>query len=193
MNAGRPSRPVFKLIPAFPDFTLMKLLSASVTLLLLGTCGFAQTSSGNIAKPSSRALIEGTVTRDPSGEPVKKALIELIAESQAEGGDYTAVSGADGVFRIDGIVPGRYRLFTERSGFLEVEKHHSRTEGRVLTLTAGQELKDVSIRLQPAAVVRGRVTDEDGEPMPNAQVAVLRRTFVSGRNHLDQAGAERTN
>ena len=41
-------------------------------------------------------------------------------------------------------------------------------------------------------MVRGRVTDEDGEPMPNAQVAVLRQTFVSGRNHLEQAGAERT-
>jgi Carboxypeptidase regulatory-like domain len=62
-----------------------------------------------------------------------------------------------------------------------------------LTLTAGQELKDLRIRLQAAAVVRGRVTDEDGDPLPNAQVAVLRQTYVSGRSRLEQAGAERTN
>ena len=37
-------------------------------------------------------------------------------------------------------------------------------DGRVLTLAAGQELKDLRIRLQAAAVVRGRVTDEDGDP-----------------------------
>lgn len=124
---------------------------------------------------------------------MKKALIELIAENQAEGGDYTAVTGQDGGFHIEGIVPGRYRLFTERTGLLEVDKHHTRTEGRVLTLAAGQELKEVLIRLQAAAVVRGRVTDEDGEPMPNAQVSVLRQTFVSGRSRMEQVGSERTN
>src|SRR5207245_1966614 len=35
--------------------------------------------------------------------------------------------------------------------------------------------------------------DEDGDPLPNAQVAVLRPTFVSGRSRWEQAGAERTN
>ena len=138
-------------------------------------------------------MIEGVVTKEPGSEPVKKALIELIAENQAEGGDYTAVSGPDGAFRIEGIVPGRYHLFAERTGLLEVDKHRARADGRVLTLAAGQELKDLRIRLQAAAVVRGRVTDEDGDPMPNAQVTVLRQTYVSGRSRWEQAGAERTN
>src|SRR5580692_6850481 len=61
------------------------------------------------------------------------------------------------------------------------------------SLSAGQEIKDVVIRLQAAAVVEGRVTDEDGDPMPEAQVAVLRQTFISGRSHWEQVGAERTN
>jgi hypothetical protein len=42
-------------------------------------------------------------------------------------------------------------------------------------------------------VVEGRVTDEDGDPLPDAQVAVLRQTFVAGRSHWQQAGSERTN
>ena len=170
----------------------MKQHFGCLLVVLLGACAAAQ-GPANAAGPMKHAVIDGTVTKDPGGEPVKKALIELIAENQAEGGDYTAVTGADGVFHVEGILPGRYRLFIERTGFLEVDKHRPRTEGRVLTLAAGQELKDVVIRLQAAAVVRGRVTDEDGEPMPNAQVAVLRRTFVSGHNHLEQVGAERTN
>jgi protocatechuate 3,4-dioxygenase beta subunit len=171
----------------------MKVISACLMVLLLGAFAAGQSPAGNAGRAASRAVVDGTVTREPGGEPVKKALIELIAENQGEAGNYTAVTGADGGFHIEGIVPGRYRLFTERTGFLEVDRHRTRTEGRVLTLVAGQELKDVRIRLQAAAVVQGRVTDEDGEPMANAQVAVLRQTFVSGRNHLEQAGAERTN
>jgi carboxypeptidase family protein len=145
------------------------------------------------ARTSVRSAVEGIVTKDPTGEPVKKVLVELIAENQSQGGDYTAVTGPDGAFRIENILPGRYRLFAEHTGFLDIDKHHGRSEGHVLTLAAGQEVKDLRIRLQAAAVVRGRVTDEDGDPMPGAEVTVLLQTFVSGRKHWEQAGAERTN
>jgi Carboxypeptidase regulatory-like domain len=155
---------------------------------------FAQNPSAEV-RPAGRATasVQGRVAKDPGGEPVKKALVELIAENQTEGGDYTAVTGPDGGFRVEGVVPGRYRLFVERTGYMEVEKHHARPEGRVLTLTAGQEVTDLLVRLQAAAVVDGRVTDEDGDPLPDAQVTVLRQTFAAGHSHWQQAGAERTN
>src|ERR1017187_9010769 len=171
----------------------MKPHSACLLIALIGVCALAQVSGNTVGKPGGRAAIEGVVTKERGREPVKKAVIELIAENQAEGGDYTAVSGPDGGFRIEGIVPGRYHLFAERTGMLEVDKHRARADGRVLTMGAGQELKDLRIRLQAAAVVRGRVTDEDGDPLPNAQVTVLRQTYVSGRSRWEQAGAERTN
>jgi hypothetical protein len=171
----------------------MKLALACLLTVLLGAGALlAQVPAGETTQ-SARAVVAGIVTKDPGGEPVKKALIELIAESQSDGSNYTALTGVDGGFRIESIVPGRYRLFVERSGFQEIDKHQRRTEGRVLTLGAGQELKDLVIRLQAAAVVEGRVTDEDGDPMPEAQVAVLRQTFVAGRSHWEQVGAERTN
>lgn len=171
----------------------MKFTGILLLSLLVATGPLSAQTPAATPTPPTRAVIDGIVTRDPGGEPVKKALIELIAENQAEGGDYTALSGSDGTFHIEGIAPGRYHLFAERTGFLEVDKHHAHTDGRVLTLTAGQELKDVAIRLQAAAVVRGRVSDEDGEPMPNAQVSVLRQTFVAGRNRWEPAGSERSN
>lgn len=169
---------------------------------MMASCAFAQYSSvtdgahatdSSAATKASRATLHGVVTKDPGGEPVKKVLIELIAENQNDGANYTAMTEADGSFHIEGIVPGRYHLFAERTGFLEVDSHRRRTEGRVLTLAAGQEVKDVVIRLQASAIVEGRVTDEDGDPMPNAEVAVLRQTFASGRSHWEQSAAERTN
>jgi len=162
-------------------------------MVVLCASALARIAAAAPERASGRAMIEGTVIKEPGSDPVKKALIELIAENQSEGGDYTAVSGPDGGFRIEGILPGRYHLFVERTGLLEVDKKRSRAEGRILTLTAGQDLKDVRIQVQAAAVVRGRVTDEDGDPMANAQVAALRQTFVSGRSKLEQAGGDRTN
>jgi Carboxypeptidase regulatory-like domain len=151
----------------------------------------ADSSTGQAG--AAPAVISGLVVKLPGGEPVKKALIELIAENQSDGANYTALTGTDGSFRIENILPGRYRLFVEHTGYQEVDRHHRRTEGRVLALTAGQELKDLVIHLQAAAVIEGRITDEDGDPMPEAQVAVLRQTFTSGRRRWEQVGAERTN
>jgi hypothetical protein len=161
-------------------------------VLAVATLWSQSTPSAQTTAPSF-ATLSGIVIKESGSEPLKKAIIELIAETQTDGANYTAITAADGAFRIENISPGRYRLFVERTGYQEIDRHHRRAEGRVLTLTAGQELKDIVIRLQAAAVVEGRVTDEDGDPMAEAQVAVLRRTFVAGRQHWEQAGAERSN
>jgi hypothetical protein len=161
-------------------------------LCCLLTCALAAQEmlpSGN----ARQAALQGVVVKEPDSEPVKKALIELIAESQNDAGNYTAVSAGDGSFRIENISPGRYRLFAERAGYQEIVKHHQRSGGRVITLTAGQELKDLVIRLDAAAVIEGRITDEDGDPMAEAQVVALRQTFVAGHTHWEQIAAERTN
>ena len=164
----------------------MKVASALLLSVLVSTGVLAQ-------DPPKRAVIEGIVTRDPDSQPVKKALIELIAENQSEAGNYTVLTGPDGTFRIDNIVAGRYHLFAERTGFLDTDKQHGRVDGRILNLSPGQEVKDFHLRLQAAAVIRGRVTDEDGDPLPNSEVTALRQTYVAGHKHWEPAGAERTN
>lgn len=174
----------------------MKLHSANLLRPILATALSIFASLGLAQSPSqtpTSAGLSGLVIKEPGSEPLKKALIELIAETQNAGGNYTATSGPDGSFHIEGISPGRYRLFVERTGYQETDKHHRPTEGRAITLSAGQEIKDLVIRLQATAVIEGRVTDEDGDPMPESQITIFRRTFVAGRTHWDQAGAERTN
>jgi protocatechuate 3,4-dioxygenase beta subunit len=170
----------------------LEAMKLSAGLMIVALCASAAGQTTN-ASNSARATIAGIVTKEPGSEPVKKALIEVIAENQSEGGDYTAITAADGAFRIEGITPGRYHLFVERTGLLDLDKRHARSDGRILTLVAGQEVKDLQIRLQAAAVIRGRVTDEDGDPLPSAEVTVLRETYASGRRNWEQAGGERTN
>jgi hypothetical protein len=141
------------------------------------------------AKEPAKASLAGTVVKEPGAEPVKKAVIELIAENQEEGGNYTATSDQEGQFKIEGIQPGRYRMFVERPGYLEVDKQRRRSEGVVVSFGAGQELKEQTLHMIPAAIVTGRVLDEDGDPMPNVDITVFRRKASS----FEPNGSAQTN
>jgi protocatechuate 3,4-dioxygenase beta subunit len=174
----------------------MRGLAILACLLAFATAAIAQAPPAPApfdSKEEPKASLQGCVVKDPGGEPVKKAIVELIAENQEEGGNFSATSGAEGQFRIEGISPGRYRVFVERTGFLEVDARHRRSPGSSLSLQAGQELKDLVLRLQPAAVILGRVLDEDGDPVPDAQVTASQRRHSSSRFRLDPAGAAQTN
>ncbi|PYX19541.1 MAG: hypothetical protein DMG82_25155 [Acidobacteria bacterium] len=84
-----------------------------VCLLVLARQVFAQDAA--TAKETGKASLEGRVVKEPGGEPVKKAIIELIAENQEEGGNYTATSDQEGHFEIHGIEPGRYQMFAAKA------------------------------------------------------------------------------
>lgn len=170
----------------------MKRARACIPIVLMSMLASAAQVSLTSKIPAP-ATIDGIVIKDPGSEPVKKAIIELITEDQQQAGNYTTVTGAGGGFRIEGIMPGRYHLFAERTGYVESTSSGRRSRGRILTLAAGQELKDIQIHFAAAALVTGRVTDEDGDPLENAEVTVLRRTFSSGYNRLQQVASERTN
>jgi protocatechuate 3,4-dioxygenase beta subunit len=162
-----------------------------VCLLALGRQASAQDAPA--AKETGKASLEGNVVKEPTGEPLKKAIVELIAENQEEGGNYTATSNQEGRFRIANIQPGRYKLFGERPGYIEVDKHRRRSQGVSLSLEPGQELKDEVLHLLAAAIVTGRVLDEDGDPVPGAEVIVWRQTFAYGGRRFETAGSTQTN
>jgi carboxypeptidase family protein len=143
-------------------------------------------------RESSTASLEGKVVKEPGAEPLKKAIIELIGENQEESGNYTATSDQEGHFKITGIRAGRYHLFVERAGYLEVDDKHRHSTGLTLSCDAGQDVKDQILRMLPAAIITGRVVDEEGDPMTDVQVWISRKRSGS-RFKLDAAGSAQTN
>src|SRR5215470_11277846 len=166
----------------------MKLAAILACILALAAPAAARTNASETKAPA-KASLRGRVVKEPGGEPLKKAIIEVIAENQEEGGNYTATSDQDGHFKVADVPPGRYKIFVERTGFLEVDEKRRRSEGRLISLDPGQELKDQTLHMLAAAVVTGRVLDEDGDPMANVEISVLRRKAST----VEPAGSERTN
>ena len=166
---------------------MMRLAIIFVTVLALALCVEAQNTEA--PKEPTKGSLAGTVVKDPDDEPIKKAIIEMIAENQGEGGNYTATSDAEGRFTIADILPGRYRVMVERTGYVGVDKKKKRSQGWMLSIEAGQQIKDQKLHMLAAAIVTGRVLDEDGDPMSNVNVSVLRRKGKS----LEPLGSAATN
>jgi protocatechuate 3,4-dioxygenase beta subunit len=145
-------------------------------------------------KPENMCTVEGIVLKAATGDPLKKASLTL---NKVEGHEQVknATSDASGQFQIKNIEPGRYHLYASRNGYVREEygQRATRGSGTILTLTAGQHLKDISFRLISAAVIAGHVYDEDGEPVDNAEVQALRFQYEKGQRKLATSGGAETN
>lgn len=165
----------------------------SVALLLFSTLLFAQQPQDAIPKPEVRpedkCTVEGRVLNGKTGGPLNKAQVVLYGEGP-EATPAGAITDSSGRFVVQNVDPGTYRISVSRNGFARTEPNRSLPgqPSSVLTLTAGQTVKNLTFRLQPAAVISGRVLDEDGEPLANAQVQALRYRYIRGKRQLAPAG-----
>jgi protocatechuate 3,4-dioxygenase beta subunit len=139
-------------------------------------------------KPEDKCTVEGTVVNAVTGEPIRKAQVMPIRGGgrQQAGPPAGAITDAGGKFKIVNLDPGQYRLMATRNGYAR-SWFGPRPSGRaapMLTLDKGQTLRGVVLKLTPAAVISGRVTDEDGEPVVEAQIQALRSRYMNGKRQL---------
>jgi len=132
------------------------------------------------------ASLEGVVIDRVTEAPVRKAHLVLAGAGREWDNAYSAVSDSSGQFRFADVAPGRYRLWVSKNRYTRFSYGERRPGGRgaILTLRPGARLDDLVLKLTPAAVVAGRVLDEDGEPVAYARVNVLRYRYVDGEKRL---------
>jgi protocatechuate 3,4-dioxygenase beta subunit len=173
---------------------------------------FAAVTAAGQQNTSAQESIEGR-TLSSDGQPLRKANLVLrplpvfnggrggggIGMASGAGGiqqptPYAASSDASGKFSFTGLDPGRYTLTAEHAGYLNTQYGTKRTAGGVQTgnpiinLTAGQHLTEINIQLTPQAVISGKVTDEDGDPMARVRVTASRRMYALGGSRLMNQG-----
>jgi 5-hydroxyisourate hydrolase-like protein (transthyretin family) len=147
--------------------------------------------------PAQNATITGSVVKAATGEPLPGAQLLLTRVSAPNAGLIPAAkSDEQGNFVFMDIPAGSYRITATRNGYSQ-QQYGQRFTGRagtVVTVGAGQQLKDIAFRMNAAGTISGRVTDVKGEPLPGVSVQALRSTYdVSGRRSLQPAGSAKTN
>jgi len=153
--------------------------------LLLATVAAAQNAS-----PSRQALcaVSGQVVQEPGGMPIRKVLVSLpknegtttFSSDRDPQSRYATLTDAEGRFRLEGVQAGEYRLSLERNGFVTPTRRSRVYSSTLISLTAGQELTGLLLRMQPAGVVQGKIVDEDGDAMPGVNVIAMSPTTRNG-------------
>src|SRR5262249_23492920 len=101
------------------------------------------------------------VTKLGTGEPLRNIRVTVSGGS----GSRSVTTDAQGRFLISDLAPGGYTL--EAFGVLFVR---TRKAKNYLNLSPDQHLRDVNLQLTPAAVITGRIYDQNREPLPSVAV-----------------------
>jgi hypothetical protein len=151
------------------------------------------------AQPApEKAAVTGRVVSAATGAPLKKAAVWLEIFTAARVNNAPTVpavtTDAEGRFTVQGIDPGSYFLLAKRTGYLEQGYGAAAPDsvGPPLELAPGETKRDLVFKLTPQSLVYGKVLDEDGDPVPNAQVEVSRVSYARGRRDLVAAGMAET-
>lgn len=163
----------------------MKALWALLLLCVMAYRATAQSQKATRTPRKDECSIAGMVVKLAGSEPLKRAIIQLESTDDRTH-SISTVTDASGHFQLKGIDAGRYRLKVLRHGFVTQEYGQKTPDdpGSALTLRPGQDVKDLLFRLIPSAVIAGRIIDEDGEPLPWAQVSALREVYAEGKRKL---------
>jgi hypothetical protein len=151
--------------------------AALLTLTFFGAC-FAQ-----VTPPKAR--VEGRVINQ-AGQPLGSATVALVGNNRTPEAPlppaYTTTSSAAGDFAFEGVEPNTYRLFAQRAGYLEFV--FTQPDGRVVIPIAEGERKSVEVKMTAPSFLSGKVTDENGEPFPDARITVYRAGRMNGKRQL---------
>ena len=142
-------------------------------------CSLYATCLGCVATPLSPQtpavanapayIIAGVVVDSATGDTVPHAQVSL----SVDGEQITEVTDDNGRFRISGLEAGKYPLYAKAAGYVPqgLEQH-----GSFLTAVVVGENSDsehILFRLYKQGLIYGRITDDRGEPVRNANVQLV--------------------
>lgn len=141
---------------------------SSLLLLSLSALCFSQ-----VAPPQTPATFsaQGRVVEDPGGKPLRKVDVRFMLYGDPNNEGHDTTTDAEGAFEIEDLKPGRYRVILDRPGYVPIERR-SRF-GVNLNLRSAGDAKELVLHMQAAAVITGKIVDNDGDPIPNASVEAM--------------------
>ena len=115
--------------------------------------------------------VAGRVVSATDGGPLAHAVVSLF-DRKAQKPVASTISAEDGSFRLDPVPAGKYSLYGQAKGYLSAS--YLAHGGLSTAIVTGKGLPTAALRLQlePAASITGHLTDEAGDPVPDAMVTL---------------------
>jgi carboxypeptidase family protein len=141
---------------------------------------------GREAKKGTGAL-RGRVLAADTGSAIRRAQVRV---SSPDIGSKTTVTDAQGRYEFKELPAGRFSVSVTKSGYVTMQYGQTRPfePGRPIELADAQVMDKVDVGLPRGSVLAGRVVDEFGEAVADADVTAMRMQFQNGKRRLVQTG-----
>jgi hypothetical protein len=174
---------------------ISSILLVSYAISLSATC-IAQQSTPQVASPPATAItqadqqlcaVSGTIISAATGEPLRKAEVTMHQRNAGPDKDVSALSDSAGRFSFETLPPGRYDLSVSHVGYVATSygARDPASPGAVLSLMPGQKITELIFRLYRTISIVGRLLDQDGDPIQNAEVTLALRRTLHGKIQID--------
>jgi hypothetical protein len=164
-------------------------LALSGTIFFLH--GIADAQPGSSSKLTGSFRIAGKVVNSVTGDAVPGVFL-TAHRTDDDQTQATAVSGEDGSFAMEHLPAGVFNLSASKRGFHAGDYDEHDGYNTAIVTGEGLDTEGLSFRLTPGAVIRGRVTDDFGDPAQQASVILFREYDRDANQPIVQQGGEQT-
>jgi hypothetical protein len=134
------------------------------------------------------AIIEGSVINIQNSRTIPRATVTLL-HLKGTGSKSSRADGS-GHFIFKNVEPGIYRLMAERQGFFSDER--KREYQPLFEVAAGDHVRNMPVRLMPAAAVRGEILDEYNDAVQDVEIRLMVSQTRLGQMYLRVAAKATT-
>lgn len=131
--------------------------------------------------PAQKFTVSGTAIDAVTGEPVRKALVQLNGRQRR-----TSFSDSDGRFQFEGVPAGSVTFMAQKPGYFGDQELMRETPA--VEAGAGP----VVIKLTPESVIGGKVMSSAGTPLEHVSLNLTYIDVREGRRHWESKGSAMT-
>ena len=137
------------------------------------------------------SVIRGRVVAGDTGTAVRRAQVRI---SGSDIGMKTALTDNQGHFEFKELPAGRFNLSVSKSGYVTMQYGQTRPfePGKAIDLVDAQVMDKLDVALPRGGVLAGRIVDEAGEAVAEADVMAMRMQFLNGKRRLVPSGRNAT-
>jgi hypothetical protein len=137
------------------------------------------------------ARLRGRVVAADTGAALRRAQVRI---SGPDIGSKTALTDAQGRYEFRDLPGGRFSVSVSKAGFVAMQYGQTRPfeSGKQIELTEAQQLDRADVALPRGSVLAGRIVDEFGEAVADAEVQAMRMQFQNGKRRMVPSGRNAT-
>lgn len=134
----------------------------------------------------NRYKITGTVINSITGEPIGRAVVRINGSTNQQ-----MFTDGSGRFEASDVPEGQIAVTAQRPGFVDSQMNSSRFQ-RSQMITVGPSTPSIEVKLMPEGFIKGKITNNEGEPVESMGLQVMFQQISNGRKDWFPRGGAQT-